>query len=74
MTEISRGANVSYNSLKIFFPKLIENKMLIFTRKVGKSDYYQLNIEHPFIKNLIQLDFSLSKSNALGIKIHTNRT
>ncbi len=74
MTEIARGANVSYNSLKVFFPKLIESKMLVFTRKVGKSDYFQLHIEHPFIKKLMQLDWSLAKSNALGTEVqHKNK-
>ena len=74
MTEISRGANVSYNSLKVFFPKLVESNMLAFTRKVGKSDYFQLNIEHPFIKKLIQLDWSLTKSNILDNKVNTTQT
>jgi len=66
MTEIARGANVSYNSLQVFFPKLIDSKMLIPTRKIGKSDYFKLNIEHPFIKKLIQLDWTLTKSAVLG--------
>ncbi len=66
MTEIARGANVSYNSFQVFFPKLIESKMLIPTRKIGKSDYFKLNIEHPFIKKLIQLDWALTTSSILG--------
>ena|SRR3989344_1724849 len=65
MTEIAKGANVSYNSLKIFFPKLVESKMLVKTRKIGKSDYYKLNIEHPFIMKLMQLDWNLSKNSPL---------
>ena len=73
MTEIARGANVSYNSFKVFFPKLVESKMLIFTRKVGKSDYFQLNIEHPFIKKLMQLDWSLAKGNALGTEAEVSK-
>ena len=73
MTKIARGANVSYNSFKVFFPKLVESKMLIFTRKVGKSDYFQLNIEHHFIKKLIQLDWSLAKSKTLGTKVQVNK-
>lgn len=65
MTEIAKGANVSYNSLKLFFPKLVNNNILIKTRRLGKSDYFKLNIEHPFIKKLMQLDWSLIKSNIL---------
>ena len=73
MTEIARGANVSYNSLKVFFPKLIDSNMLVFTRKIGKADDFKLNIEHPFIKKLIQLDWSLTKSNALDLEISANK-
>lgn len=64
ITEIARESNVSYNSLKLFLNKFIESGILIKTRKVGKSDYYKLNIENPFIKNLIKLDWMLVKSNS----------
>jgi len=70
MTEIARESNVSYNSLKVFFEKFIESGIIIKTRKVGKSDYYKLNIENSFVKNLIRLDWNLVKSN-LGIEEKT---
>jgi predicted transcriptional regulator len=63
MTEIARGANVSYNSLKMFFPKLIETGIIVPTRRVGKSDYYKFNTENVFVKNLIKLDWMLVKKN-----------
>jgi len=66
LTEIAKGSNVSYNSLKSFFNNFIESEIVIKTRKVGKSDYYKLNIENNFIKNLIKLDWMLVKSNVLG--------
>ena len=59
MTEISKGANVSYHSFQNIFPNLINSKIMIKTRKVGKSDYFQLNIEHPFIKSLLPVYWSL---------------
>jgi len=55
MTGIAKGANVSYNSFKMYFPKLVSSKILVKTRKIGKSDYFKLNIHHPFIKKLMQL-------------------
>ncbi len=61
MTEIARGANVSYNSFKLLFPKLIESEILVKSRRVGKSDYYSFNLENPFVKNLIKLDWILVK-------------
>jgi len=61
MTEIARGSNVSYNSIILFFNRLIESKIIIQTRKVGKSNYYKLNLENQFVKNLIKIDWSLVK-------------
>jgi predicted transcriptional regulator len=66
ITEIARESNVSYNSLKVFLNDFIESGILIRTRKVGKSDYYKLNIENNFVKNLIKLDWMLVKSNVLS--------
>ena len=59
MTEIARGSNVSYNSLKIFFPYLIKSRIIVKTRRIGKSDYFRLNLENQFVKNLMKLDWSL---------------
>jgi hypothetical protein len=66
LTEIARESNISYNSLKAFFPKMIETGMLIKTRKVGKSDYFKLNTENNFIKNLMKLNWIIVKSD-LGL-------
>lgn len=65
MTEIARGSNVSYNSIKVFFNDLIKQGMIIKTRRIGKSDYYKTNIENVFIKNLIKLDWILASKTAL---------
>jgi len=65
LTEIAKGSNVSYNSLASFFQKWAENKIVIKTRKIGKSDYYKLNLENSFVKNIIKLDWSLTKKTAL---------
>ena len=63
MTEIARESNVSYNSLKIFFPYLIKSRIIVKTRRIGKSDYYKLNLENQFVKNLMKLDWSLVEEN-----------
>jgi predicted transcriptional regulator len=65
ITEIAKESNVSYNSLKVFLNNFIESGILMRTRKVGKSDYYKLNLENLFVKNLIKLDWMLTKSNVL---------
>lgn len=61
VTEIAKESKVSYNSLKAFFPEFINSGIVCKTRKVGKSDYYKLNLEHPFVKDLIKLDWSMIK-------------
>ena len=62
ITEIARESNVSYNSIVAFFPQFIKSGIVIKTRKVGKSDYYQLNMKNEFVLNLVRLDWSLIKS------------
>ena len=66
MTEIARQSNVSYNSIKTFFPQLITAGILIKTRKIGKSEYFKFNLAHPFSKSLIQLDWGLVKRKNLN--------
>ena len=65
LTELARESNVSYNSLVSFFPQWVERKIVIKTRRIGKSDYYKLNLDHSFVKNIIRLDWSLTKKTAL---------
>ena len=65
MTEIARESNVSYNSIILFFENWVAREILVKTRKVGKSDYYKLNMKNPFVLDLVRLDWSLTKSNIL---------
>lgn len=59
LTEIAKESNVSYNSLKMILPRFIKNGIIYKTRRIGKSDYYKLNIENPFVKSIIKLDWML---------------
>ena len=65
MTEIARESNVSYNSIKVFFEQFIKSGIVCNTRRVGKSEYYKLNMENEFVKNLVKLDWMLTKKNIL---------
>jgi predicted transcriptional regulator len=65
LTEIAKGSNVSYNSLKLFIHSFIGSGIIVKTRKIGKSDYYKLNIDNFFIKNLMKLDWLLARGNIL---------
>ena len=59
LTEIARESNVSYNSLKLIMPQFIKNEIIYKTRRIGKSDYYKLNMDNLFVKNIIKLDWML---------------
>lgn len=62
MTGITKGSNVGYSSLQKIFPKFIKSEIVIKTRRVGKSDYFKLNMEHPFIKSLWSVYWNLIKT------------
>ncbi len=61
LTEIARNAGVSYSTLQTFWEKLERNKIVIKTRRVGKSNLYKLNTLNPAVQQLIKLDWNLIK-------------
>src|SRR3989344_6373855 len=65
LTEIARESNVSYNSLVSFLSGWVEKKIIVKTRKVGKSEYFKLNLNNSFVKNIMKLDWSLTKKAAI---------
>src|SRR3989344_7367984 len=61
LTEIARNSGVSYSTLQTFWEKLDRNNVIVKTRRVGKSDLFKLNTENPAVKQLIELDWKLTK-------------
>lgn len=61
LTEIAKNSGVGYSTLQTFWNKLEKNRIVIKTRRVGKSDLYKLNTNNPAIKQLIKLDWNLIK-------------
>lgn len=61
LTEIAKNSGVSYSTLQTFWNKLERNKIVIKTRRVGKSDLYKLNTNNLAVKQLIKLDWNLIK-------------
>ena len=61
LTEIAKNSGVSYSTLQTFWDKLDKNKIVIKTRRVGKSDLFKLNTNNLAIKQLIKLDWNLIK-------------
>jgi len=69
LTEIAKNSGVSYSTLQTFWDKLVKNKIVIKTRRVGKSDLYKLNTANPAIKQLIKLDWNLIKGSEKEILV-----
>lgn len=61
LTEIAKNSGVSYSTLQSFWDRLVKNKIVVKTRRVGKSDLYKLNTSNPAVKQLIKLDWNLVK-------------
>jgi len=61
LTEIAKNSGVSYSTLQTFWDNLVRNKIVINTRRVGKSDLYKLNTKNPAVLQLIKLDWNLIK-------------
>ncbi|MDO8509387.1 MAG: hypothetical protein Q7S27_06935 [Nanoarchaeota archaeon] len=61
LTEIAKNSGVSYSTLQIFWDKLVNNSIVIKTRRVGKSDLFKLNTKNPAVQQLIKLDWNLMK-------------
>lgn len=72
LTEIARESEVSYNSLKMVLPKFIKNGILVKSRRVGKSDFYRLNMENDFVKGMIKIAWNLAKIDVLTEEAASN--
>lgn len=62
MTEIAKNSGVGYSTLQTFWHKLEKNNIVVKTRRVGKSDLFKLNTDNPAVKELIRLDWNLTKN------------
>ena len=61
LTEIAKNSGVGYSTLQTFWDNLERNRIVIKTRRVGKSDLYKLNTSNPAVKQLLKLDWNLIK-------------
>ena len=59
--EIAKNPGVSYSTLQTFWDKLERNKIVVKTRRIGKSDLYKFNTKNLAVKQLIKLDWNLIK-------------
>ncbi|MEK6949689.1 MAG: hypothetical protein AABX34_05685, partial [Nanoarchaeota archaeon] len=55
MKDIAKNAKIGYNTLKLFWKDLVDRKMVVQTRVVGKAKMYKLNKENPEVREFIKL-------------------
>ncbi|MEK6964216.1 MAG: hypothetical protein AABX70_07360 [Nanoarchaeota archaeon] len=62
MTEIAKNSNVGWSTFNELWPGLNQRSIVTHTRKVGNAKLYKLNTGNPWVKNLIQLDNQITKT------------
>ena len=61
MVEISKETKTGYSTLKILLPKMVKKNFLKIKKKVGKMNFYELNLKNPIILKLVQFDWMMVK-------------
>lgn len=61
MTDIAKFSGVGYSTLKIFWPKLEKNKIIVMTRIVGKARLYRLNNKNSIVKSFKAFYWQVTK-------------
>ena len=55
ITDMAENAGIGRATLYRIWDKLIENKIIIHTRDIGKARLFKLNTDNPLIEKLIEL-------------------
>lgn len=61
MTDIAKLAGVGYATLKLFWPRLEKESIVISTRIVGKAKMYKFNDNNPAVKKFKEFYWSVTK-------------
>jgi len=55
LTDLARDAGVSWGTLNMIFPKLVEYGLIKKVRKIGRATLYTINKENTTAKKMIDL-------------------
>lgn len=55
MSDIARNSSVGWATLSRMWKELVELKVVIMTRKVGRAKLYKLNEENPAVIKLVEV-------------------
>ena len=62
LPQIAEGSNVAYTTLIDLLPILLKQKIIMETRKIGKSKLFKINLDNPIVKALFAIDIKLSEA------------
>lgn len=58
--DIANNSGVGYSTLKILMKDLINNKIVIKSRNIGKAKMYKLNKNSPIVERFIQFYWDIT--------------
>lgn len=61
LMDVSKGAEVSWITVRRLWPRLVKLGILAKTRKIGRAVLYKLNISSPIVRKMIEMDMVVSK-------------
>jgi hypothetical protein len=61
MTDIAELSGTGYATLKLLWPGLIKNNLVIQTRIVGKAKMYKLNFSNPLVSSFKNFYWNIAK-------------
>ncbi|MBS3092342.1 hypothetical protein J4466_02885 [Candidatus Pacearchaeota archaeon] len=62
LSDIARNSGVSWTTLYRVWPQLVENKIIIPTRVIGKAKLFRLNSQNEVVRNLVILYKTILKA------------
>ena len=61
MTETAQNSGVGWTAFSEIWPKLVEKNIVELTRTIGNAKLYKLNLNNPWVKELIRMDKTITK-------------
>ncbi len=61
ITDIARNSHVGYSTLMLFWSEFVKTGIVEETREVGKARMFKLNEKNPAVKQILKMDWALSK-------------
>jgi len=61
MKDIAELSGVGYSTLKLFWPKLEKDRIVVQTRAVGKAKMYKLNLSNALMKEFKEFYWKITQ-------------